>query len=701
MSTAEPGRAIAHRIRDIIITTGVSSVVTQLLTIREFLSQFNGNEFVIALILFSWLFLGAIGTLLARLAGDRGTVRGLYRVSILLALLPPVMLLAIRKSVDLLFIHGSAIGFYPTLCYILVFMAPYCLVVGFALPFSLMVLRTRIPDYPGTRVYIFDNLGDISGGVLFSFALVYLATPLQGIFIAQVPHLVAAYRLYVSSYANKSLPLIAIMAVLAVLSAGIMMERPSLSPKTGTLADYRESPYGRIQIIRNAEQTTLVQNGRPVFSSQNMINAEEAVHFPLAQVEHVRRILMISAESRMMEEALKHKPEAIDYVEIDPLIMAAQFRFGLLHHHPLVHEISEDGRAFLQETGHCYDAILLNLPEPDTFQINRFYTEEFFRLARQHLSPGGVLSFTVKGFDSYLSDHELQKVSILFRTARRIFPFVRMLPGNRIIFLCRDRAINSDIPERLNRKNIPTAYISGYYYGDVPESRIRLLADQPDPNAPLNRDFEPVLVRALLSEWFSMFAASPLGLILIIAILNLIYLFKITREEWVLYTTGWCAMGTEILVIFAFQVFFGYIYLQIGWIITVFLAGLLPGAILGERLRSRSRMLLLAADGMIILLISLFMGAVLFSAHPLPGFMFMVFGFLVSLMCGFQFPLALHLRGGGKPAVIGLFSADLMGAAFGTVATSVVLIPYAGILRTAAALVLLKLTSLVMMGIKK
>ncbi|MFZ2632372.1 MAG: hypothetical protein WA081_18410 [Desulfosalsimonadaceae bacterium] len=300
-----------------------------------------------------------------------------------------------------------------------------------------------------------------------------------------------------------------------------------------------------------------------------------------------------------------------------------------------------------------------------------------------------------------LSDSELQKVSILFSTASRVFPFVQMLPGNRISYLCRDRNINIDIPELLNRKNIPTGYISGYYDGDVPESKIRLLESQLIKNAPVNRDFAPHLVRSLLAEWFSMFAASPVGFILALAVVNLIYLFKITKEEWVLYTTGWCVMGTEILVIFAFQIFFGYIYLQIGWIITVFLAGLLPGAIFGGRLRHRPRRLIISADGMIILLIGLFMGIVVFSVHPLPEFLFMVFGFAVSLLCGFQFPLALHLRGGGKPAVVGMLSADLMGAAFGTMATSVVLIPYAGIILTAAALMLLKSTSLVIMAIKK
>lgn len=41
----------------VVIATEISSVVTQLLTIREFLTQFQGNEIVIALILFNWLIL--------------------------------------------------------------------------------------------------------------------------------------------------------------------------------------------------------------------------------------------------------------------------------------------------------------------------------------------------------------------------------------------------------------------------------------------------------------------------------------------------------------------------------------------------------------------------------------------------------------------------------------------------------------------
>jgi spermidine synthase len=49
-----------------IIGTGVSSIAVQLVTIREFLSQFHGNEVTISLVLFSWLLLTGLGSLAAK-----------------------------------------------------------------------------------------------------------------------------------------------------------------------------------------------------------------------------------------------------------------------------------------------------------------------------------------------------------------------------------------------------------------------------------------------------------------------------------------------------------------------------------------------------------------------------------------------------------------------------------------------------------
>ena len=46
-----------------VIGTGISSITVQVVTIREFLSQFQGNEITISLTLFCWLLLTGLGSL--------------------------------------------------------------------------------------------------------------------------------------------------------------------------------------------------------------------------------------------------------------------------------------------------------------------------------------------------------------------------------------------------------------------------------------------------------------------------------------------------------------------------------------------------------------------------------------------------------------------------------------------------------------
>jgi len=82
------------------------------------------------------------------------------------------------------------------------------------------------------------------------------------------------------------------------------------------------------------------------------------------------------------------------------------------------------------------------------------------------------------------------------------------------------------------------------------------------------------------------------------------------------------------------------------------------------------------------------------------GFFF-AFGFLVSVICGFQFPLALSLKGSTSPAVVKVFSADLIGAAFGSLITSAFLIPYCGILWSTASLAGLKILSMAVLAGRK
>jgi spermidine synthase len=680
----------------VIIATGISSVVTQLFTIREFLTQFRGNEIVIALILFNWLILGGIGTLLAYQTTKRfwrATAARLGFISYGLVLLSPIQLLIIRELRDVFFIHGVSVGFYPTLAYTVLTITPYCLLVGFALPYSLFALRAEQADFPGSRVYITDNIGDVTGGALFSFVLVFLVSPMQALFLANLPLLATTYFLLPAKLRLHPGILAATAITLIVIVSGPLIETATLAPSEGKLVLYRESRYGRITVHQDQDQFTLFEDGVPIFSSQNIILAEEAIHYPLSQVADPRHVLVISAQGGMMSELKKYSLNTVDYVELDPEVTHVQFQFGLLQRIPGLQVIHKDGRAYLAETDASYDAIIINLSEPETFQTNRFFTHNFFRLAKRHLSAKGVLSFSMEGFDNYLAEPQRQKLSSLYNTVLDYFQHVTLLPGQKIVFLCSDRPINTNIPDTLLKNDISTRYISRYFYGNLTNERITRLNELMDPQTPKNTDTAPHLMRLMFSQWFAKYATSPVSFILVLVALTAMYMVRITREEFVLFSTGCMTMGCEILVIFAFQIFFGYIYLQIGIIITIFLAGLLPGAWIGNRFHLKNKRILAFTDLLLIILLTVLILALVKGGDRLPVAFFLVFGFIVSLACGFQFPVALHLGGGDNTAATRAFSADLIGAACGTLFTSLILIPYLGILWATAGLIALKIAS--------
>ena len=106
----------------------------------------------------------------------------------------------------------------------------------------------------------------------------------------------------------------------------------------------------------------------------------------------------------------------------------------------------------------------------------------------------------------------------------------------------------------------------------------------------------------------------------------------------------------------------------------------------------------MATDLVLMLLLAAFMVALHLGGDRLPASSYLVFGFAVSLACGCQFPLVLQLGGGGNPAAARAFSADLVGAACGTLVTSVVLIPWFGLFPAALSLIALKSASLVLTG---
>ncbi|NVL92540.1 MAG: hypothetical protein HWN71_05825 [Desulfobacterales bacterium] len=678
-----------------VIGTGISSISVQLITVREFLSQFYGNEITISLVLFCWLMVSGLGSLASKLLKRKSIT--LYSIlALITGLFPLIQITAIRLFRDAIFIHGESPGFYPVFFFILILSAPYTFFIGFILPYSLAVIKATRQTFTAGKLYILDNIGDITGGVLFSFILVYFLSPFK--IIALTSFLLILISLALILCLRRYFLFMGAFLSVVVFFAFAFEKRFELSTLANqyglNIVSYRESPYGRIVLTKERGEYTFWESGSPIFSTFNITTAEEKVHYPLCQLDRVEDVLLVSGGmGETFDEILKYSPHRIDYVELDPTLIKVASQSGLLSPHEQVNIILTDGRGYIAEGRRRYSAIIVDLSEPDTFQLNRFYTKEFFDRAKGVLRKDGVLSFSLIANPNYLSEVRVKKLSSIFNTVKGYFQNVLLIPGEEVYFLASDGELDADIPRRLRERSIATSYIQGFYYGNVTEERIKSINDAMNPDEFINTDFQPRVINIMFTEWFKKYGTSPNWFIGALLGLLVFYLFFIRREEYVLFSTGFAAMGVEMLILFSFQVIYGYIYLKVGAIITCFLLGLLPGAVLGNRWKKRGKHVLMNAEVGMLLLLAVYLIWARFYQSRVPELIFFLYGFSFSLLCGVQFPVAAEIIGEEKSPAAGLFAADLVGAGAGTLAIGTLLIPLLGIQAAIIALILIKAAS--------
>ena len=677
-----------------IIGTGLSSVTVQLVTIREFLSQFHGNEITISLTLFCWLLLTGLGSLIAK-PFHRASYTFYALLCLVIAFWPLAQLILIRGFREAFFVHGVAPGPYQIFLYILATTTPYCLLTGFILPYALVVLNQGYEPFSSGRLYLTDNVGDIAGGALFSFLLVYWMKPFATIAVSSTLLLIISFLLLLGiRRVLLLLPVSLVTFLFYLFSLSAHFETSTLSRQYGEILRYEESPYGRMVITREGPQHTFWESGLPLYSDGDVTASEEKIHYPLSQLDAVQHVLLVSGGfGETLAEVLKHSPESVDYVELDPHLTALGEELGFLRKTRHLTVVNADGRHYVRSTQKKYDAVIIDLPDPDTFQINRFFTSEFFGEVKKILSGRGILSFGLRYSPNYLSEVTKKKLSSVYQTARMHFQTVLVLPGGEAYFLCSDGKLQEDVPARLAGKSISTSYVEGFFHGNVTRERISELERHLQTEGYVNTDFEPRIMNLVFEEWFSMHGTTPHLLLLVLLGLTVIYLLFSRKEEYLLFSTGFVTMGVEMLVIFAFQILYGYVYLQISGIVTAFLAGLLPGALLGNLAGRRNTAGLVFSDFMLLCLLLVFFVWVSFFRVELPPYAFLVYCFVFSLFCGYQFPTAAALIGEEKSPAAGCLAADLMGAGVGTLVTGTLLIPLWGIRWAIILLILVKISS--------
>lgn len=675
---------------------GAAAVLAQLILLRELLGTFSGNELVLGLAFGLWLLLTGIGTRLATWLPPARSPELWFAAGLLgVAALPLLQVLALRGGRELLVPPGAVASLGTTTLGCALLLLPFCLVSGALLTLASAALARTAPGAAVGRVYIADTVGSLIGGALFSFAL---AGRGDHFVLLGVPALAAAgtaaalaARLHARALLISAV--ITTGALGAALIWGDLDARSAQWRHRGEIVYRATSPYGRLVVTRDAGQLTFFENGVPFLHSDNQAATEEAAHYAMAQRPAARQVLLIGgAVAGTAREILRHAVAEITCLELDPGVIAAgRLLLPANLADPRLTLLAEDGRRFLQRTPRRFDVIILDLPDPSTLQLNRYFTTEFFRAARRALAPDGVIAFGLGRYANYISAELALLLASAHDTLRAEFAHVRLIPGGRVFFLGSAAPLHLDIAARLQAKGIATQWVNAHFLAATlaPDRQADLARAVAQPAA-RNTDFAPVLYFYHLRHWLGQFAtASPVLGYVVLALLA-VYLVRVRAATRVIFAAGFAASALQLIVLLAFQVFYGALYQQIGLVVTVFMAGLAGGALATTRLPAGPRPgRLLATLGFAIAALAFALPFLLAPWGRLESTLgsawagqlaILSYSFVLAALIGAQIPLA----GAADPAeahraAARLFSADLLGAALGALLVSAWLIPLLGV----------------------
>lgn len=679
---------------------GFLSASFQLYLLREFSARFYGNELTFGLFLGAWLLWGGVGSLVrpgARVP-SRGPA-GLYALTIVLFFAALAVLRFSHRAMGAL--PGEMTGLGPALAFAL----GLALLVSFPLGRS-FVLNSALLGGDVPRVYFLESAGAVAAGLLIHFLLVpHFSNWAGGGMVAAG----ASLLIFAGMGPLKKGRWAVLGAFLAAAAALAWLDMPSQRAawEPLRLVEAVDTRHAKLQVLRTAEQVSLLANGLPVLTSPDPGGAEEVVHFALLQRSAPRRVLLIGGGAGGgAGEVLKHGDVRLDYVELDPrVIRLAEDHFDPRELEPLrsprTRIIHEDGRAYLRKTRETYDAVLLDLPEPATAQINRFYTREFFAEVRDKLRPAGVLSFRVPAAENYIGPDMARFLAGLSATLRAVFPEVAAVPGANCVFLASDRPLSID-PGALAEAAGGAGIESRFFTREMLAARLHPIRvatlDRSIGEAParINRDLVPVSYyfhsilwaaqfRGLEANLLRFFARIPawwvldVPLIALALALMLLLAFGRTSRARALIPVagmGFTTILAEMALLIAFQAFFGYVYGKVTLLLTSFMAGLVAGAWLGRKRASASFPDLIGVQGGFVVLLAVTHAALIRTVpEVLPYLLLLAFGALG----GFLFVVANRvLRGATSHLGLG-YGFDLLGSFLGIIAASTLVIPLWGI----------------------
>ena len=292
------------------------------------------------------------------------------------------------------------------------------LLIGAEIPLLMVLLqRIRRQDAGSAVADLFaaDYIGALLGGLAFPFLLLPAFGQLRGAIVVGLINAVAGVLLVVVLFrrdlSRRGLAAVGAGATTVITLLVAAFAYSGTFEVTARQALYRDpivfaqrTPYQEIVMtsapsLRGAEDIRLFLNGDLQFASPDEYRYHESLVHP-AMANRPRRVLILGAgDGLALREVLTYPTESVTLVELDPVIIRlaqTDSRLTRLNRGSMTDSrarvIAADAFNWLRTTDEKFDAIIVDLPDPDETATAKLYSTEFYALVAAHLAPGGVVT---------------------------------------------------------------------------------------------------------------------------------------------------------------------------------------------------------------------------------------------------------------------------------------------------------------------
>jgi spermidine synthase len=254
-----------------------------------------------------------------------------------------------------------------------------------------------------------DYLGALIGGLAWPFVLLPHLGMIRGAAATGIINLLAAavVSIFLLRRVVSTRQLITALGALGLalaLLATLLVRAQDIetTSRQRLYADpiiaFRQSAYQEIVVTRRGTDMRLYLDGGLQFSTRDEYRYTESLVYP-ALGAGAHSVLVLGGGDGLAARELLRAPgvDKIEQIELDPAVIelarsTMRYANGGSLDNPRVHVVTGDAMKWLRDTtSPSFDAIIVDLPDPDTPVLGRLYSTEFYALVSRALAPGGLM----------------------------------------------------------------------------------------------------------------------------------------------------------------------------------------------------------------------------------------------------------------------------------------------------------------------